>query len=162
MWGTLVGLMIDDAPVAGWMHIPPLAETFVGASRCLFRDRSGTERQLQTSKTQTIEDSVLLCTHPTMFANGDEADSFGRVSMAARMTRYSGDCVNYGLLAMGLADLVIENQLASYDIIPLIPIIESAGGVVTSRAGGSVIEGGFVVAAANETLHEKALVALNR
>lgn len=162
MWGTLVGLMIDDVPVAGWMHIPPLGETFVGATKCLFRDQSGHECQQHTSTTQTIEESILLCTHPTMFAEGDEAESFDRVSTMARMTRYSGDCVNYGLLAMGLADLVIENQLASYDIIPLIPIIESAGGVVTTRTGESPVEGGFVVAAANETLHERALAALNQ
>ena len=61
----------------------------------------------------------------------------------------------------GQVDLVIENQLQPYDIVPLIPILEGAGGVVTGRDGGTAQDGGFVVAAGNRELHARALELLN-
>jgi histidinol-phosphatase len=47
-----------------------------------------------------------------------------------------------------------------YDIVPLIPIIELAGGVVTDIEGRVPMAGGTVVAAANPDLHAHALAAL--
>ena len=46
------------------------------------------------------------------------------------------------------------------DIVALIPIIERAGGVVTSWTGGSAIRGGDIVAAGDPRLHEAALKEL--
>ncbi len=172
MWGTLVGLRRGGLPVAGWMYLPVLDESYVGvwhgtADRwARFIDHGPGERQATTtplavSATTSVAESVVLCTHPDMFAPGAEADAFAAVADRAKMVRYSGDCVNYGLLAMGLVDLVIENQLAPYDIVPLIPIITAAGGVVTDRHGGPATEGGFVVAASTPELHTATLELLN-
>ena len=49
-----------------------------------------------------------------------------------RLSRYGGDCYAYCMLAAGHVDLVIETELKPYDVLPLIPIIEGAGGVVTT------------------------------
>jgi len=51
--------------------------------------------------------------------------------------------------------------LMPYDIVPLIPIIEQAGGVVTDLEGNSPIRGGTVIAAANPSLHEQAMAIMN-
>lgn len=160
MWGTLLGFQVDDEPVAGWMHVPVLDETYVGHRQTQLMTATET-RVVTVSDTTELSDAVVLCTHPTMFAPGAQADAFARVADAAKMVRYSGDCVNYGLLAMGLVDSVVENGLASYDIIPLIPIVTAAGGVVSDLAGGVPIEGGYVVASATEALHTKTLDLLN-
>ena len=40
------------------------------------------------------------------------------------------------MLAAGHVDLVIETELKPYDVLPLIPIIEGAGGVVTTWDNG--------------------------
>ena len=40
------------------------------------------------------------------------------------------------MLAAGHADLVIETELKPYDILPLVPIIEGSGGVVTTGRTG--------------------------
>ena len=73
------------------------------------------------------------------------------------MTRYGGDCYAYCLLAHGFVDLVIESGLQPYDIVPLIPVIEAAGGVITGLDGQSPLGGGAVVAAATPALHSAAL-----
>ena len=57
--------------------------------------------------------------------------------------------------------IVAESALKNVDISPLIPIIENAGGVVTTWDGGPAEEGGNCVAAATPELHEAALRVLN-
>jgi fructose-1,6-bisphosphatase/inositol monophosphatase family enzyme len=52
------------------------------------------------------------------------------------MQRWGGDCYAFCMLALGCVDLVVEGMLMPYDIVPLIPIIEGAGGVVTDVKGG--------------------------
>ena len=64
------------------------------------------------------------------------------------------------MVAAGHVDLVIEAGLQPYDIVALIPIIETAGGVVTDWEGGPAEKGGMIVAAATPALHEAALALL--
>lgn len=152
MWGTLLGFQVDGRPIAGWMHVPPLDETFVGFGTGRLLTPQGV-RELRVSKTEALPEAVVLCTDPSMFAPGEQTERFDRVVDAVKLVRYAGDCLNYGLLAMGLVDSVVENGLAPYDIIPLIPIVEAAGGIVTDLDGRSPVDGGFVVASATEALH---------
>jgi len=65
------------------------------------------------------------------------------------------------MLAAGMVDLVIEPGLEAYDIQALIPIIESAGGVITNWQGHPVTHGGDVVAAATPELHKQALAIVS-
>jgi fructose-1,6-bisphosphatase/inositol monophosphatase family enzyme len=55
---------------------------------------------------------------------------------------------------------VIESRLKPYDIQPLIPIIEAAGGIVTTWKGGSPNDGGQIIAAGDRELHKIALAML--
>jgi len=78
-----------------------------------------------------------------------------------RLARYGGDCYAYCMLAAGHVDLVIETGLKPHDIVALIPIVEGAGGIVTSWEGGSAVKGGRVVAAGDRRVHEAAMKVLN-
>jgi histidinol phosphatase-like enzyme (inositol monophosphatase family) len=157
LWGTLLGLQRGDQVLAGWLHQPTLGHTYVASPAGAWLIEPDQRRRLATRSTTSVEDAVLLCTHPDMFATSDEQAAFGRVDARARLTRYSGDCINYGYVASGFADVVIENQLQPYDIIPLIPIIEGAGGVITDREGGAATSGGWAIAAATPELHAEVL-----
>lgn len=166
MWGTLVGLTVDGQPVAGWMHLPVLDETYIGLETgshlVLATDAAGRRATvpLATTATTALSDAMLLCTHPSMFAPGPELQRFEALGEQVRMVRFGGDCMNYGLLASGDADIVVENQLQTYDILPLIPVITGAGGVVTDLQGEVPVAGGYVVAAATPELHAAALAIL--
>ena len=160
MWGTLCGLQLDGEPIAGWMHQPVLDETHIatpsGGSVIFGDPASGVSRPLRASDTTELGDAILLCTHPEMFAPGPQADGFARLADSVRLVRYSGDCVNYGLLAAGHVDLVVENQLAPYDILALIPIVRASGAIIASPTGETPVEGGYVIAAATPELWEAA------
>jgi len=59
-----------------------------------------------------------------------------------------------------MIDIVVETGLKPFDIIPLIPIIERAGGRVTTWEGEPAIRGGRIVATGDPRLHEEALALL--
>jgi myo-inositol-1(or 4)-monophosphatase len=158
-WGTLVGLSVDGRPAAGWAEIPNLGERFAAVGGEGWFRREGQRRPLHARRRATVADAVLRCTHPAMFA-ADERAAFERLAARVRLQRWGGDCYSYCLLALGHVDLVVESSLQPYDIVPLIPIIESAGGLVTDLRGQPPLAGGLVVAAANPRLHEEALSIL--
>jgi fructose-1,6-bisphosphatase/inositol monophosphatase family enzyme len=62
-------------------------------------------------------------------------------------------------VAAGCADLVVEAGLKPWDVAALVPIVEGAGGVITSWSGGAPDTD--MVIAANRTLHAQVIEALS-
>ncbi len=162
MWGSLIGFMEDNDPLIGIMHQPFIKETFFANKKKCWHKSGKLIRPLRCRETENIEQAILCCTHPAMFSMNNDAEAFSRVESVTRFSRFGSDCYGYCLLAAGFVDIVIEAGLQIYDIIPLIPIIESAGGVVTCWDGGPAQRGGNIVATANPGLHEKVLTLLNK
>jgi len=104
--------------------------------------------------------ALLSTTSPELFATAADRAAFDRLRAEVRLTRYGGDCYAYCMLALGLIDLVVESGLKPYDIVALMPIIERAGGVVTTWSGGPAHEGGQIIAAGDRALHATALEML--
>lgn len=159
VWGTLIALNKDARPILGIMDQPFLHERFWnGPAGAMFRDRGG-ERPISTRPCGALKNAILGCTTPDMFEDND-LTRFQALSSSCRMTRYGADCYMYCMLAMGFVDIVAEAGLKPFDIAALIPIIEAAGGKVTSWNGGNPAQGGDVVATGDPALHEAALQAL--
>jgi myo-inositol-1(or 4)-monophosphatase len=163
LWGTLIGLLDDGAPILGLMDQPFTRErAWSGAGASFARDGDGTARRIKTRTCRDLASAVLMTTSPEMFAKGAESERFARLQAKARMTRFGGDCYAYILLAQGFVDLVVEAGLQSYDVVALIPIIERAGGRMTTWDGAPATNGGRIVAAGDPRLHAQALEILAR
>lgn len=161
VWGTLIGLCRDDAPVYGMMAQPFIGERFTGDGvTAKYRGPAG-ERKLMTRKCETLDDALLFTTSPHLFSAA-EKERYERVEKNVRLPRFGADCYAYCMIAAGYVDLVIEAGLDSYDIVPLIPIIEGAGGIVTTWRGESAYKGGQIIAAGDKRVHAAALEILNR
>jgi myo-inositol-1(or 4)-monophosphatase len=159
-WGTLIGLMRFGEPVFGLMHQPFMRERFSGdGGAALYRGPTG-KRDLHVRQCEQLSDALLSTTSPRLMKASDRV-AFGRVEEAVKLSRYGGDCYGYCMLAAGQIDLVIETELKPYDIIPLIPIIAGAGGLVTTWDNGPPQAGGRVVAAGDRRVHRAALELLN-
>ena len=154
-WGCLLGLLRDGEPVAGWMHQPVVGETFFGDGKRAWRVNGRGRTAMRARSNATLGDSILAATHPDMF-DATGRPRFDSLAARVRMTRFGGDCYNHCLLAHGLVDLVIEDDLKAHDILPLVPIVRGAGAVITNLSGGTP-RGGMAVGAANAPLHEQAL-----
>lgn len=152
-WGTLIALYDGVRPVLGVMNQPYTRERFAGSRLgAQLRSPEGT-RELATRHCERIEGAVLYTTHPDMFASAEERAGFERLAERVKLVRYGGDCYSYCMLAMGYVDLVVEASLAPYDVQALVPIIEAAGGVMTTWDGGSANFGGRIIAAGDPRLH---------
>ena len=157
-WGCLLGLLRDGEPVLGFMHQPLLGETFSGDGEGAWIDRGAGRRSIRVRTDARLGEAILAATHPSMFRDAAVA-RFEALAARVRMTRYGGDCYNYCLLAHGLLDLVVEDGMKPHDILPLVPIVRGAGGLVTDLQGATP-SGGMVVAAASQALHLEALQAM--
>ncbi len=159
LWGTLIGLTRRAKPCVGVLVQPVLEEVFFGGPSGSWLIKAERRDRLKSRGCKTLAEAVLACTHPDMFA-GERAVAFRRVAAQCLLTRFGGDCYNYAMLAAGYLDLVIESQLKPYDIVPLIPILEGAGCVVTGWDGRPPLGGGAGVAAGSRELHAAALELL--
>jgi myo-inositol-1(or 4)-monophosphatase len=159
-WGILLGLTEKQAPILGLMHQPYTREVFTGDNHRAWMTRDGQRQPLQVSGVRTLEDAILYTTTPDMFTDPILLRRYNQLGRQVKLQRFGGDCYAYCLLAMGFVDLVVESSLQSYDIVPLIPVIQGAGGVVTDIEGQCPMQGGTVIAAATPELHAAALVRM--
>jgi myo-inositol-1(or 4)-monophosphatase len=161
LWGTLIALIDGPAPVLGLMNQPFTAERFWSDGRSShMRGADGKMRRLKTRRCPGLAHATLTTTHPDLFSTAAERTGFSALKARARMTRYGGDCYGYCLLAAGFTDIIVEAGLKPYDIAALVPIIEAAGGIVTTWEGGPATDGGRIVAAGDERVHKQALSIL--
>lgn len=161
LWGTLVGLFDGAEPLLGLMDQPFTGERFWSdGRRTRWRGPPGKTRLAKVRACARLGDAILTTTHPDLFEGGAEAERFAAVRARVRMTRFGGDCYGYCLLAAGFVDLIVEAGLKPYDIAPLVPIIEGAGGIVTTWQGGPALDGGRIVAAGDRRVHHETLSIL--
>ncbi len=158
-WGTLIGLMKDGAPVYGMMHQPFIGEWFSGdGGSARYRGPAG-DRKLTARHCASVKDAILYTTSPLLM-DETERKQFQKVEAQAKHSRYGGDCYSYCMVAAGHIDLVIEAGVHSFDIVPLIPIIEGAGGIITTWTGENAYNGGRIIAAGDKRVHAEAMKLL--
>ena len=158
-WGTLIALLRAGEPVFGMMNQPFIRERFSGdGAKAHYRGPAGA-RDLRVRACAELAEAVLFTTSPLLMKAGDR-ELFGRVEQMVRLSRYGGDCYAYCMLAAGHVDLVIETGLKPYDVLPLVPIIAGAGGVITTWDGSAPNGGGRIIAAGDKRLHAAALEML--
>ena len=157
-FGTLIALLEDGVPILGVIDQPVLGERWIGAAG---RPTMFNGAPAATRRCAALDGAILNATSPDMFEDED-AVRFDRISAAAKLTLFGGDCYAYGLLASGFIDLVVEADLKPYDYCALIPVVEGAGGVITDWQGaGLTLESdGRVAAAGDPALHRRAIEVL--
>lgn len=159
VWGTLVGLTVEGDAVAGLMSQPFTGELFYANASGAHYEGPGGARKLATRKTTRLADATLFTTTPSLF-KGTQRAVYDGLESQVQLARYGTDCYAFAMVASGSVDLVVDPGLKPYDIVALIPIIEKAGGVVTTFDGGPAENGGDILAAATPELHAAAMAAL--
>lgn len=158
IFGTLIALMEDGVPVLGVIDQCIIGDRWIGAAGqpTLFNGH-----QAHVRRCGGIGAAHIGTTSPHAFSGGDFA-AFERIRQAARDTLYGGDCHNYGLVASGHLDAVIEAGLKVHDWAALAPVITGAGGVMADWSGAPLAlgSGGRVVAAGDPKALEECLALL--
>ncbi|WP_300973866.1 inositol monophosphatase family protein [Sphingomonas sp. LHG3406-1] len=154
-WTTLVALVEEGEPTAGFIDAPALGELMIGLPGATMLN----DRPVRVSGCATLADARLSSTDPYLFA-GAEAAAFDRVRRAVRLTRFGYDALAYARLAAGHLDLVVESGLHRHDWAALVPVVRGAGGIIGDWEGGSDFSQGRIVAAASTALYEQAVAQL--
>jgi histidinol phosphatase-like enzyme (inositol monophosphatase family) len=161
LFGTLVALADErkGAVVAGMVDMPALAERWYGTPRGV----TFNGKPAKVSRTARLEDAQIYTSSPDFFTPQDWA-RYDLLSKKAMFRRFGGDCYQYGLLASGHCDLVVETSLKSFDFMALIPVVEGAGGIIRDWDGRPLTpdSDGRVIAAANDSLLKQALTVLKQ
>jgi myo-inositol-1(or 4)-monophosphatase len=158
-WGTLIGLMRFGEPVFGMMSQPFTRERFSGdGGAATYRGPAG-DRDLHVRACTGLSDAVLFTTSPLLMNASDRA-AFVGVENRVKLSRYGGDCYAYCMLAAGQIDLIVETEIKPHDIVPLIPVIAGAGGIVTTWENEPAQTGGRIVVAGDARVHRAALEVL--
>ncbi|KQU76729.1 hypothetical protein ASC75_02315 [Aminobacter sp. DSM 101952] len=159
-FGTQIALLHRGEPVLGIINQPITGERWVGTGGMA---TLGGEA-IRTSERTTLDQAILYTSALEQF-DRPRHDRFSALAASVRFTRLSHDCYAAGLLALGGVDLLVESDVFDYDILPQLPIVKAAGGVVTDWGGEPLKDArsyATVLMAANGDLHRAALDVLCR
>ena len=159
-WSNLIGLTHKNLSILGLANFPVLNKFYINDQKksYLVNDK---KTILKTSKeTNLIKCKIIGHLHEMLFQKKYNKKIKKIISSVSYFGAATFDALNFCLLAEGKVDAVIETGLKPFDIVPLIPIIEKAGGIVTTWDNKSAIQGGNILATSNKKLHNKILKIL--
>lgn len=133
IFGTLIALLEDGWPVLGLIDQPIGRERWIGAAG---KETTFNGAPVHVRTCPELSQAVLASTSPNHFTEetGHRFMSLAAKTAHSRMV-WGGDCYNYGLLASGQIDLVVESGLKLHDFAALVPIVDGAGGLMCDWAG---------------------------
>ena len=134
LFGTLIALLHRGRPVLGIIDQPATGERWIGVEgrRTVFRGPFG--GTIGCRPCPELGAAELASTSPDIFPPGQDA-GFLALRRSVRRVSWGGDCYIYGLLALGLIDVVVDATMKPWDWAALVPVVEGAGGRVTDHAG---------------------------
>jgi myo-inositol-1(or 4)-monophosphatase len=155
-FGTLIGLLKNKEPILGVYQHPILNDFLLG-------DNIETRINNEITKVRNCENlssAILLTTDYLNIEKYQNLEKFNTLIKKVKLYRNWGDCYGYYLLATGYADIMIDPIMSEWDLLPLIPIIKGAGGMITDYQGNNAIKGKSAVAASNQ-IHKEVISGLN-
>jgi myo-inositol-1(or 4)-monophosphatase len=169
IFGTLIALERDDGdgfrPMLGVISHPAAGVALIGhAGGCTLHTADGASRTVRVRPCVRIEDATLLTTSLWTVGeqrNAPNVERIQRIAERARLTRTWGDCFGYFSIATGGADLMLDPTLAYWDVAAIVPVIEGAGGRVSSWIGGDPLATPSLIATAGGPLHDEVIAVLH-
>ena len=151
LFGMLLGVLRRGAPEAGVIRMPALGEAFAGC-RGGVATRNGVAVRCR-GVTRPEEARIFINEANRMVER--EPERLKRLMAAGHIRRFSNDCYPFALLASGRIDAVVDFDLKPYDYLPIVPVVEAAGGIMTDWRGQplGLHSDGSIVAAATPELH---------
>ncbi len=159
-WSNLIGLTYKNQSALGLANFPALNKFYINDQKKSYLINNK-KNILKTSKESNLRKcKVIGHLHESLFQKKYNKKIKKVISSVAYFGAATFDALNFCLLAEGRVEAVIETNLKPFDIVPLVPIIEKAGGIVTTWNNGSAIQGGNILATSNRKLHNKILKIL--
>ncbi|HEX5102248.1 MAG TPA: histidinol-phosphatase [Pirellulaceae bacterium] len=163
LYGTLIGVEHEGRCLAGLIFMPALDEgVYASAGQGAWHFRGASQpTPARVSTKAKLSDGLFLTSAVNTFAERGALAAFEALQHAAYITRTWGDCYGYLLVATGRAEAMVDPIMNLWDIAPLQPILEEAGGTLTDWQGNATIHGGEAIGT-NGLVLEEVLAATRR
>ena len=156
LFGTLIALLKDGKPILGAIGLPMRDEVYLGDNTVT--EVNGTPVHVKDAL--SLKEAVILTTDICDISRLKSRPKFDALINEGKIFRMWGDCYGYALIAGGLCAVMSDAEMNPWDILPLIPVIRGAGGVITGWEGQDPV-GASSCIAGPPTLHKLALAILN-
>ena len=158
IFGTLIALLQDGWPLLGVIDQPVLGERWTGA---VGRSTLFNGQPAATRRCPDLAKALLATTSPALF-DDTQLHAFEHLDGQVMSVVLGGDCYNYGCVASGWLDIVVEANLKLHDFAALVPIVEGAGGRMCDWSGDPLTADsiGEVIAAGDPARVEEIVEAL--
>lgn len=159
LFGVLLGFVEEGEPLLGMIYMPALNELYIG--------QQGTGATLngqpvEVSSKTDLTDAIIFINEGEKLMSA-QPDLLSRLLRAGHTRRLGYDCYAYALLAAGHVDAVVDFDLKPFDFLPLIGVVEAAGGVITDWEGRPLNfeSDGTIIAACSAELHAQLLALVS-
>ncbi len=157
-WSNLISLNYKNEPILGLANFPILKKYYFNTSnKSSYVFENGRKRRIKVNKNI----SFLNLKVSGAFHGGLSLKQQQKISKVTKLMQFPcTDALSYSHLAEGKIDVVIQAANKIWDINPLIPIIKSAGGIVSNWKNESAAKGGNILVSSNRNIHNKLLKLL--
>jgi histidinol-phosphatase len=151
LYGVMIGLVRDGAPVLGVVNMPALGEIVYAAQGqgCRWNGRP-----CRVSTAASLGDSLVVATIGHGYERFAKEERFRRILAACGLFRTWGDCYGHLLVATGRAEVALDPIMSVWDSAALLPILQEAGGTFTDWQGLATIEGAEAISTNGAVLRE--------
>ena len=158
-FGTLLAVVKEEELIGGVIDCPALGERWTSFHP---QQTKANQTLTQCKAVEELNNAVMATTSSHEFGM-KKWRAYQSLEQSVKVTTTGSDCYNYGLLASGYIDIVAERLTAPHDYLPLIKIVEGAGGIMTDWEGKKLDfdqRNVYVLASASSDIHELALKKL--
>ncbi len=157
LFGTLICLLYQGRPIVGAIHQAISGDLCLGDGSATYLNGE----QTRVRECKSLSAATLLSTDYLDIARYQSEEKFRALIDQVNIFRTWGDCYGYLLLAGGFADIMCDPIMNTWDLMALIPIIEGAGGVISSWDGKDAVSAKSCLAAGPD-LHPQLVDLLSK
>ena len=157
-WSNLISLNYKGAPILGLANFPVLKKYYLNYSdKIAYVVHNGKRKKISVNNKAIYKDvKVSAAFHGKL-----SLDKQKKIPQILKLMQFPcSDALSYTHLAEGKVDIVIQCANKIWDIHPLIPIINAAGGCISTWDNKDAINAGNILVSSNKSMHNKFLKLL--
>ena len=157
-WSNLISLNFKNRPVLGLANFPILNKYYLNTSnKKSYVVENNVKKKIKVNKSALFSNIKVSAA----FHGGLTLNQQKKIPKILRLMQFPCvDALSYSHFTEGKIDVVIQCGNKIWDIHPLIPIIEAAGGIVTTWDNNDPMLAGNIICSPNKSIHKKLLKIL--
>ena len=157
-WSNLISLNFKGKPVLGLANFPILKKYYINFSdKIAYVVHNNIKKKITVNKKVSFSNIKVSAA----FHGWLSLDKQKKIPEILKLMQFPcSDALSYAHLAEGRVDAVIQCSNKIWDIHPVMPIIEAAGGIISTWNNKDAVLAGNILVSANQSIHNKLLKLL--